>query len=551
MSNNLSSGHDSADDGSNPPEGFAFDPSLFDPMAALNSFAAGDSYGSFGGSYQHAYPTQDTHMPDYQLPGNDLDLFAGNAGVSAAFHHPGWGATVNAQPPMVTPLPPQPFTQPTFGLPLPSSFVNALPPFGAPASSAAHQWPLLTQQAPPPPPPFANHTYSAGPPLHTQQAAYRLPSPMANPPRTQYAHDADALPFQQQCAQAPPPVAAHPSHQEVSEQSGPAWEILRPIVVPSQFDGRGRFIPNVDRAHAEAGFPLQPLPDARDVETPSAQRRVVHGPSAAAAPSHYDALGLWVAAEDPLGSWHRQRVVQDDGQTRDPIPPPRAQGAAPPSRSSAKRARDDTEHNEPAPAQRKRTRQTRAVTGDEVPESQGEKEAEWNSSRYKQFCVLFISAYNSNNRSIASSTPAAGMPVAGPSNLGLNLQDNNNDLARSGTQGKARRVTIWDGPKSERPTAAHGGRYPLNKPRPTDRDWYCKSCYDAVNAPGAKRKPLYWLTVDGARRHVHHEHPVDGDPRHVRERGGGSGTKRKKRALPPSDEQEDAGDDGEGSSNEG
>ncbi|EJD39159.1 hypothetical protein AURDEDRAFT_128424 [Auricularia subglabra TFB-10046 SS5] len=554
MSNHSSSGHDSADDGSNPPESFAFDPSLFDPTIALNHFVAADPYDSFDHGYQsqNAYPAQNIAVPHHQPPGNDMDLFAGNAGWSAtAFPHPAWDPAVNAHPQMIAPVPPQQFIQPTFGMPLPLSFANALPPFGAPASAAAHQWSPPAQLAPPPALPFADHPQSTGPPLHMQQAAYPLPSPIANAPGTQYAQEADALSFQQQSAQAPPPPATHPSHEDVPAQPGPPRKTQRPVVVPSQFDRSGRFIPNVDRAHAEAGFPLRPLPGALDLEPPSARRRqtrsrVAHGPSAAA-PGQYDALGLWVAAEDVSRSWRRQCVVQ---HKRGPAPPP-AQGVVPPSRGSTKRARDDTEQNEPALAQSKRPRQARAPAGDEVSESQGEKEADCDSSRYKQFCVFFISAYNSNNRNIASSTPTAETPGAGPSNLGLNVQDYNNHIARSGTQAKGRTVTIWDGPESERPMAVHGRRYLLNKPRPTDRDWYCKLCYDAVNAPGAKRKPLYWLTVDGARKHVYLEHPVDGEPRHVRERGGGSGTKRKRQPLPPSDEQEDAGSEGEGSSNEG
>ncbi|EJD39151.1 hypothetical protein AURDEDRAFT_128419 [Auricularia subglabra TFB-10046 SS5] len=551
MSNNSSSGHSSADEGSNPPEGFTFDPSLFDPMAALNHFVAGNPSDNFDSSYhpQHAYPVQNTPVPYYQPPGNDLDLLAGNAGWSAmSMYQAGWGAgvpNVDPRPPIPAPhfadqppLPPLPSLGPSL-----SSSANVQPPFWVPPPSATHQPPHpLPQLAPLPQPPFAGDAQFASPLQHRQPAGPSVPPPMANTLWAQHAH-APAL-----FGYAPPPSA----HLELGHFDAGEW-----------------FQPNVDGAYA--GIPPQANPSAVE-PTPTARRtrgqapgrptRRRGGPAPAAnaqeeaLPAHmrgsYDSLGLWIPADETEGPWDPPPSDAPAQQTASaptpPLPlvaPDGGQDAAPARRRGKKRARAEAEHDEPAQTRgRKKARSAAAEAGlsDTTLEGAPAQTSDSDPNRFKQFCVRL---------------PAPGTvsetPGAGPSNLGLNVQDNNNDLAGSGTQAKGRKVTIWDGPESERPTAAHGGRYPLNKPRPTDRDWYCKSCYDDINAgtPGLKRRILYWLTVDGARKHVHHEHPEDGDPRHVRERGGGSGTKRKRQPLPPSDEQEDAGSEGEGGSNEG
>lgn len=91
------------------------------------------------------------------------------------------------------------------------------------------------------------------------------------------------------------------------------------------------------------------------------------------------------------------------------------------------------------------------------------------------------------------------------------------------------KIRIWHGPESARPTPNKGRRYPLNEQRPNGHDWYCRVCCDS----GVKQ--LYWQTVPKVKLHVKREHPEDGKPRYVVERGKGRGTKRKKQ--PPNDEE--------------
>ncbi|EJD39169.1 hypothetical protein AURDEDRAFT_128432 [Auricularia subglabra TFB-10046 SS5] len=402
---------------------------------------------------------------------------------------------------------------------------------------------LLAPPPPPPsptPPPF-NHAamgWHQPPSIGSYGPQFQPPTTMdamefnawlaAPPPRS--VGIPDRIPIRRRAGQRGrrPPSDAPPAIRQPSS-SGPSVDAPlgnpNPPLEHAHPPGAFGFAPDLPMAHGYWA-PVLGLDDAEQLRNPSAQ-----GPPAMPTDTAF---------------------VQNNAQADRAAGHGRADQAPP--RRGMKRARADEEQNDGPPLRGKKTRraQRKPVAETSTPTRQV-KTVTLDVPKYKGHIARVISAFSS-----AQDLPTADAPVAGPSNLGLDVHEHNNHSTRGEAQASGKRVhstgtrvngrmQLWDGPASQRPTPDPGERFTVNEPRPVGHDLYCKTCHEAGGC-------VYWQDHTKALTHVRKEHREGRPQRHEEERGKGWGSKRKKRPSPTDDEEErredGGGDEERGSGNE-
>ncbi|EJD39145.1 hypothetical protein AURDEDRAFT_128414 [Auricularia subglabra TFB-10046 SS5] len=397
--------------------------------------------------------------------------------------------------------------------------------------------------APPPPPPQPH----APPPFnHAAMGWHQPPSIGHHGPGFQPPTTVDAMEFNAWLAALPPRSVGIPDRIPIRRRAGqrgrrPPSDAPPAIPQPSSSGPSvdaplGNPNPPLEYAHPSGAFGFAPhLPMAHGYRAPApdlGDAEQQQNPSAQVPP-----------AMPPVQNAQVDRAA---GHGRANVAPPRR---------GMKRARADEEQNDGVPARGKKTRraQWKPAAGKSTPTREAVKTVTLDVPKYKGHIARVISAFDS-----AQDSPAADALVAGPSNLGLDVQNNNNNPTRNEAQASGKRVhstgtrvngrmQLWDGPASQRPTPDEGERFTVNEPRPVGHELFCKTCYEAGGC-------VYWQNHTKALTHVRKEHREGRPQRHEEERGKGWGSKRKKRPSPTDDEEERRedgdGDEERGSGNE-